>query len=414
MSDLYLEPTQVYNEDPLGMGNADHEQFVVAFETVNVIYHGLITTPQRDYQKPHIQEALRARVGELASITNYSAESVYLAIDNIATGTYSTENDFFAMVKSVIEKIIEWLIGVKNWILDLIKRLFNIRTQNKASAKATGQTFKQAKNKYEREKKDFPDRIKVTIPGQCYLAFHSTRHRPQTGYVYNTAGLEKAITNIGVDMNRFVGKLEEDVPAVLSAVEVLISELSINKLSNSEDALIRLNKARGLNSLYHNKFEAIGFGIIDKPVRNSTRYFQSKLGLTNLVDDYGWSAVGGFEVTIETARFEDLNTSIEKATDDVLARIIVLSESLSKSRAVKRLSEMKKEQARLVDMTQTLHGNDSSITLLQQKQILARIDLAYELVNQLTDTVMLTSRFYSRYTLMLSRLMANIAQSIAK
>ena len=287
MSELYLEPTQVYSEDPLGITDTQHDEFVVAFETVNVIYHGLITTPHRDYQKPHIQEALRARVGELAAITNYSAESVYVAIDNIATGTYSTENEFFAMVKSVIEKIIEWLINVKNWILDLIKRLFNIRTQNKAAAKTTGQTFKQAKNKYEREKRDFPDRIKVTIPGQCYLAFHTTRHRPQTGYVYNTEGLEKAIANIGIDMNRFVGKLEEDVPTVLSAIEILLSELTINKLSNSEDALIRLNKARGLKSLYFNKFEAIGFGIIDKPVRNSTRYFQSKLGLTNLVDDYG-------------------------------------------------------------------------------------------------------------------------------
>jgi hypothetical protein len=135
MSELYLEPTQVYSEDPLGITDTQHDDFVVAFETVNVIYHGLITTPHRDYQKPHIQEALRARVGELAAITNYSAESVYLAIDNIATGTYSTENEFFAMVKSVIEKIIEWLINVKNWILDLIKRLFNIRTQNKAAAK---------------------------------------------------------------------------------------------------------------------------------------------------------------------------------------------------------------------------------------------------------------------------------------
>ena len=268
MSDLYLEPTQVYNEDPLGMGDADHEQFVVAFETVNVIYHGLITTHQRDYKKPHIQEALRARVGELAVITNYSAESVYLAIDNIATGTYSTENEFFAMVKSVIEKILEWLINVKNWIPDLIKRLFNIRTQNKAASKATEQKFKQAKKKYEREKRDFPERIKVTIPGQCYLAFHTTRHRPQPGYVYNTDCLEKAITNIGIDMNRFVGKLEEDVPTVLSAIEVLLSELTINKLSNSEDALIRLNKARGLKSLYFNKFEAIGSGIIDKQVRN--------------------------------------------------------------------------------------------------------------------------------------------------
>ena len=414
MTELYLEPTMVYSEDPLGMPDPKHDDFVVAFETVNVIYHGLITTPHRDYQKPHIQQALRDRIGELSTITNYSAESVYLAVDNIAHGTYSTENDFFAVVKSVIEKIIEWLVNVKNWILDLVKRLFNIRNQNKAASKATGQTFKQAKNKYEREKKDFPERIKVTIPGQCYLAFHTTRHRPQTGYVYNTEGLEKAISCVGLDMNRFVSKLEEDVPSVLSAIEVLISELSINKSSNSDDALVRLNRARGLKSLHHNNFEVIGFGIIDKPVRNSTRYFQSKLGLTNLVDDYGWGSVSGFELTIETNRFEELNTSIEKATDDVLARIILLTETLSKSRAVKRLGELKKEQTSLVNLHQSINPDESSINLMRQKEILARIDLAYELVNQLTDTVMLTSRFYSRYTLILSSLMSNIAQSIAK
>ena len=200
----------------------------------------------------------------------------------------------------------------------------------------------------------------------------------------------------------------------MSAIEVLISELSINKSSNSDDALVRLNKARGLKSLHHNNFEVIGFGIIDKPVRNSTRYFQSKLGLTNLVDDYGWGSVSGFELTIETNRFEELNTSIEKATDDVLARIILLTETLSKSRAVKRLGELKKEQTSLVNLHQSINPDESSINLMRQKEILARIDLAYELVNQLTDTVMLTSRFYSRYTLILSSLMSNIAQSIAK
>ena len=95
-------------------------------------------------------------------------------------------------------------------------------------------------------------------------------------------------------------------------------------------------------------------------------------------------------------------------------RQLLLTETLSKSRAVKRLGELKKEQTSLVNLHQSINPDESSINLMRQKEILARIDLAYELVNQLTDTVMLTSRFYSRYTLVLSSLMSNIAQSIAK
>ncbi len=413
MSELLLEPEKVYEEDPLGILDNQEESLIVAFETVHVIYSGLITTPYRDYQKDHIQSALRARVTELSEITNYSAESIYLAIDNITTGTYSTENDFFTVVKSVIEKIVEWLTNVKDWIVNIAKRLFSVRNQAKASSKATSTSYKQSQKKYEQEKRDFPERIKVSIPGQCYLAFHTPRHTPQTSYVYNTAGLEKAITGVNDAMNKYMTAFEKDADRYLAAVEQLVTEITNAKMSVGDGALIRLNKTRELRGLYHDKFQVIGFGFIDKPVRNQTRYFQTKIAITNLVDSYGWNSVDSFDVTIETNRFEELNDTIGKNTDVMLGRIIALTNQLSNSNAIKRLGQLRKEQGILVKLAEVSEGESSSVAIARQKDILDRINLTYELVNQLTDMAMLTSRFYSRYTVMLTRLMANIAAGIA-
>lgn len=412
MNDMLLEATSLYDDDPLHLELVSDDQAVTAFESVGVIYHGLLTTPYQAYADERIKHALKTRIDELSSFTNISAESIHTAIEGLMDGTYSEESAFFDGVRAVIEKIIEWLGQVKDFVIGLVRKMFDIRKTSQAQTKQTDNSFRQAKSEYAKAKKDFPDVVTVSVPGICYLAFHSSKHKPKAGFVYNTQGLYRAIEAVDADMQVFMTRLTAEVDVVLEAVELLINQLTINDMSRSEDALKRINTSRALNGLYHNNFEFIGFGLAQRPVRNPTRHIQNKMGLSSVVDQYGWKQVESFNVSIETAEFEKLNKLISQKTDDALAQVIVLNERLAKSRALKKLEELRKDRRHQVRLLEVLGTGEPSVTLNTHKQILSRLDLVQELVEKLTHNCTFTSRFYSRYVVMITRLMGETAKRL--
>ena len=415
MNNLAIEAEALYVEDPLNIALLNGSDAVEAFESVSVIYHGLLTTPYQAYTDERIKQSLTTRIEELSEFSNISAENIHVSIHELMSGTYSEENAFIDGVRALIEKILEWLTKVKDYILTLIRKMLDIRKRNTAQHKRSESDFRQAKTNYEKAKRDFPTVVNCSVPGQCYLAFHSSKHKPKPGFVYNTQGLMRAVEAIDADFQVFITRLTTEVDVILESVELMINQLSINTLNRSEDALKRINTSRLLTGLYHNNFEFIGFGLIQKPVRNPTRFIHNKLGLTNVVDHYGWNQVQEFTVSIETAEFEKLNTLINDKTDAALAQIIVLNERLSNSRALKKLAELRKDRKLMVKLSEDLPGGqEASVTLGFQKQILARLDLVQELVGQLSDTCVLTSRFYSRYVVMIGRLMGEVARSIGE
>lgn len=414
MKDQSLEDGSLFVEDPLDLNLLNSDEAVAAFESVSIIYHGLLTTPYHAYSDPRVKNSLNTRIAELSSFTNISCESITTSLETVMAGTYSEESAFFDGVRAVIEKIIEWLGRVKDFVISLIRKMLDIRKRNQQQSKKTEATFRQAKTDYEKAKRDFPTVLTCSVPGSCYLAFHSSKHKPKPGFVYNTQGLLRAIDAVDADVQVFLTRLTAEVDVVLESVELMINQLTVDKMSRSEDALKRINTSRSLTGLYHNNFEFIGVGLIQKPVRNPTRYIQNKLGLTSVVDHYGWNQVENFTVSIETAEFERINKIVNDKTDDALAKIIVLNERLSNSRALKKLSELRKDRRILVNVAQNQPGEDSSITLNAHKQILSRLDLIQEMVGQLTDSCTLTSRFYSRYVIMISRMLSEVARNISE
>lgn len=414
MTEITVDASSIYDDDPLRIGGMAPENIVPAFESISLIYHGLLVTPPHAYRDPMVQDGLRKRINELTTYSNVSAESILSGIDSIATATYSEENQFIDIVRQVIEKIIEWLSLARDYILKVAKAIFNVRNQNKAAGKTADQNFKSAKNDFEKKQRPFPSKIRCTLPGQAYLLFHTTKHMPKAGWVYNTEGLVRAIETVDRDMTSMMNALDVEIDNVLYSIDVLVDQFKDTNRSDPDQALRRLNSKKQVYGLYLEKFQTIGFGLIQKPVRNPSRFIQHKIGLTNLVSEYGWGSVQSFEVTFETAEFEKIRKLIDDKTDKMLARIYVLDDRFANSRVLKRFNEIRKEHKRTFMENETHSiGVDRDFYLRQQKQVLDRIELIQELVGQLSDTLTLVSRFYARYVITLSNMMGSIAKDIS-
>lgn len=400
-------------EDPIGIDELDSVDTVTAMENIGIIYHGLLTTPYRAYRDERVKTSLENRVRTLSASTNYSCEDIIDNINCLVEGTYSTENVYFDAVQKVIDKIIEWLSKAREYVMSILRRILDIRKQNQAASKQTNNTYKQAQEQYKKDKREFPERIRCELPGNCYLVFHNRKHVPEAGYVYNTQGLIRAIDYVDRDMNTFINALSKDIDVTLEAVKRMVDTLTINENSQNIDALKRLKSARQVSDLYHSHFEVIGFSITERAVRRATPHFPVKHRLTNVVDQYGWNGIESFNLAIETAEFENINKLVQDKTTLMLSRIIQLTEMVSNSQALKRLAALQKERRLLVTLSEGM-GDELSVTLNTHKDILARLDLIQEIVGQVVDNTMLASRFYTRYSQVMSRMLANIADSLKK
>lgn len=401
----------IYFDDPLDIAYIEDENVATALESISTIYHGLILTPYRAYADPSVQAALRSRIDELSAVTSISTESLHSSIDELAQRTYSTENAFFDAVKEIIAKIVEWLVAVRDFIIRVIRSIINVRKRNNQANQKTASDFKETKKDYEKTGQEVPKILRVTVPGQCYLAFHTTKHKPKAGFVYNTAGMKKAIDAVHQEMEAFVNKLSDEADNTLSAISALLNQLKANKSYKAEDILRKVNQSKILDGLYHNRFEMLGFGVVQKPARNATRYIRNKYGLTNVVNTYGWAEVEGFEVAIETAEFETISKSFADKSDDLIGKIVALNTRLADSPAIKQLSVLRKDTRRdlaLMEATST----DPSMSIVARKELLAKLELVYELTRQLTDTCLLAARFYTRYTLMQGKILGACGDSI--
>ena len=401
----------IYIEDPLDIAFVEDDNIATALESISTIYHGLILTPYAAYSDPRIQSALRTRIDELAAVTSISTEAIHQSIDKLSQRTYSTENAFFDAVKEIIAKIIEWLGNVRDFIIRVIKSIINVRNRNSQANKKTASDFRENKQAYQKTKQEPPKILKTTVPGQCYLAFHTPKHKPKAGFVYNTAGLKRAIDEVHQGMDGFIGKLSDEADNILSAVSALLSQLNANKTYKAEDVLRKINQSKILSGLYHNHFEMLGFGVIQKPARNATKYIRNKYGLTNVVDCYGWGEVEGFEVAVETSEFESIVSSFTDKSDEMIGKIVALNSRLADSRAIKQLAALRSDTKRTIALMEA--GNpDPSSTIVARKELLAKLELVYELVSQLTDTCLLVARFYTRYTLMQGKILSLAGDSI--
>lgn len=402
---------EYFVEDPLDIAFNNDENLTVAIESISTIYHGLILTPHRSYADKRVQQALRSRIDELSAVSNFSSESIHLAIDGLANKTYSTENAFFDAVKSVVEKIIEWLSMIRDFIVKVIRKIINVRTQNKATNSKTASDFKESRKSYEKNMRDFPSTISLQVPGQCYLAFHTTKHKPQAGFVYNTNGLLKALENVDREMNVFVDNLTKEVDNTLDAISILLDQMDTSKVYRADDVVRKLNSTKVLAGLYHNNFEMLGFGIIAKPVRNSTKYIETKYGLTNVVNEHGWNKVESFDIVIETGEFEKLHKLFGEKSDEMIGKIVALNTRLADSRAIKRLATSRKDLRTVIEILAN-DSDPSQTALIAKKNLMGKLDLIHELTSQLTDTCLLTARFYTRYTLMQGKIFELAAKSL--
>lgn len=410
MDTIYMLEDDLCDDNPLKLELENDIGVSVAFESLVTIFHGLATTPPKKLQQPEVRQALATRLQDVADVTSISCESLVSSLDNL--GTYSAENGFIDAVNVIIEKILAFLATAREWFVKLFKRVFDIRTQQKAQSSQTDQTFKHAKQKTDKD--NFPAHVEVTLPGKALVVFHWQKFNPTRGAVYSSDAMFVSLDKVDKQVSVLLTRYQSLTNNILKAVDSILNDIDKDYFQVDMSAIDVLNRNRFMNDLYQNNWECIGMGLVEKkPMSNrSGRTVMPSYGFTNLVDKKGWSG-GMVNLKIRTNDFEKLNGDIQKVTDKRLGELVVLNSQLSESKTLKRLTSAINAIKKQVEQSRREKNDQlSSETALYQAR-LDRLEMVYAYVSRLMDNAYLLSRFYTRYTTSLTTIMSKVAHTLS-
>lgn len=382
------------------------EGLVAAIESVHILYEGILTTPATRYAETGVQDALNRRIQTISENTGVSMENLVPSLVQLGGLDVSQEASFVQVVENIVSKILEWLSNVKQFFIGLWRKVFNRKTAVVAASKANTVKYEATVKQYAKNNKEVPTTVKCTVPGRCYVLFHAKPHLPKAGFVYNQAGLDKAIESVSKDIDRMIDAMASETDSTLNAVRLLISALGRpgtstltpnGSIRSVDEPLKDLKTNRKMFGLYHDKFEVIGMGVITKPLRHGTRHHSEKFALTDTSRVHGWGAVDSFDITLDVNKIKDLNASVSKNANDKLTAIAMLVDRVIKSKEVADLTKKLQDQRVTTSLLGANAADTGSSSLTESRGNLDRLELMTEYVNQLTDNLSLLYSFYARY-----------------
>lgn len=387
------------------------EGLSAAIESVHILYEGILTTPASRYAEVGVQDALNRRIETISQHTGVSMESLVPSLIEMGKLDVSQEANFIAVVEQIVSKILEWLSQVKQFFIGLWRKVFNRKNVVVAASKANTTKYEATVKQYAKNNKEVPTTVKCTVPGRCYVLFHAKPHLPKAGFVYNQAGLDKAVVSVGKEIDRMIDAMASETDSTLTAVRQLISAMNRpgsslvtpgGSIRSTDEPLKDLKTNRKMFGLYHDKFEVIGMGVITKPLRHGTRHHSEKFALTDTSRVHGWASVDSFEITIDVNKIKDLNDSVAKNANEKLTAIAMLVDRVIKSKEIEDLTKKLKDQRLMNNLIGANSPDTGSTTLNESRGNLDRLELMTEYVNQLTDNLSLLYSFYARYIEILS------------
>ena len=382
------------------------EGLVAAIESVHILYEGILTTPATRYAETGVQDALNRRIQTISENTGVSMENLVPSLVQLGGLDVSQEASFVQVVENIVSKILEWLSNVKQFFIGLWRKVFNRKTAVVAASKANTVKYEATVKQYAKNNKEVPTTVKCTVPGRCYVLFHAKPHLPKAGFVYNQAGLDKAIESVSKDIDRMIDAMASETDSTLNAVRLLISALGRpgtstltpnGSIRSVDEPLKDLKTNRKMFGLYHDKFEVIGMGVITKPLRHGTRHHSEKFALTDTSRVHGWGTVDSFDITLDVSKIKDLNASVSKNANDKLTAIAMLVDRVIKSKEVADLTKKLQDQRVTTSLLGANAADTGSSSLTESRGNLDRLELMTEYVNQLTDNLSLLYSFYARY-----------------
>ena len=398
-------------DDLLELDGID-EGIVAAIESVHIVYQGLLATPASRYAEPDIQKALVRRLETISAGTGVSLEGITISIENIDTLVVSQEADFVGVIETIVTKIMEWLGRIKEFFLGLWRKVFNRKTAVVAAAKANNVKYEATVKSYASNNKTIPTTVKCTVPGRCYVLFHAKPHLPKAGFVYNQAGLDKALDSVPKEIDKIIDAMSAETDTTLKAVRMLMQAMDRpagavigpkgSVIRSLDEPLKDLKTNRKMFGLFHDKFEVIGMGVIAKPLRHANKYHSEKFALTDTSRNYGWGTVDSFDITLDVNKIKDLNDNVAKNATDKLSAIAGLVDRVIKSSEISDLVKKLKDQRTVNQLVGLNTPENGSITVNESRNNLERLELMTEYVNQLTDNLSLLYQFYARYIEILS------------
>lgn len=390
----------------------------IAFESVNAIIYGLRNTSLEQYRSEQSQEALLRRIEPISDFTGIGIESIQLAITDMKQLNVSQENAFIDGIRKIIDTVISWLIAARNWIIKLIRKLFNIKTEVKAKTDAAKSDVKDAVKQNKQQKQNPPDRIKCTLPDKCLLVFHTNTFVPRGGYRFNQQNVEKALNGVAENIKVVGGALAADLTLFLDKVSSINSELVIQASPAFKSAPSRAITTRSiatagkhLTKLAADGFETIGFGLDILPLRKPSIHMKDKVVFTDVSFARKFESSTYFDLSLDIAKFDKTCDTINKNVNDAITALMLMESSLNDSKDYNKLTETLKNYRydyRKGRAAQEEGGWDPQLELMQKN--LESIEVIYELAGNAVDNLTKLSQFYARYAQLMTLIVSKTAQ----
>lgn len=384
---------------------------LIAMENMQLVQAGLVQCTDAQLTAPETIEAFQQRLNTIGDVTGLTVP--VLTEDTVV----STEGVVLTVITTIVKKIADFFRGIGKW---LYKLLTGTTVTSKAQEASVKMAVNQAVSKANEQMKaqastntTTNDYIRITLPARSYCMFHTSRILPKVGQNYNAEGLKSAIDDIKNNYTTFSAAVREQINNLLETTDKLTYRLEgvVGPMPYSE---IRQLRVKGkLYALAGSNYAMIGFKAVQKPMQEKNEFRETKVDLTNMVDQYGWSSDNGYTFGFHVTEVQQIGKKIQEQVVFVNKDVNSLIDKLNTSKIIKRLEFFKTPTEILGDDRIFAEANaDNNLSVAHRQNIMHRLNVAYELALSLQMLIHTYSGFSQRYTAQLTALINAMNQAM--
>lgn len=338
---------------------------------------------------------------QIQGTVNQISETVGIEPVDMSEDVTVSQEGLLSIAIKTVRRIWEFIKSVGRWV----KGLF-IRTKEEAvkhdvaTASAVKTAVAKVKEDDAKPKEEQRNSITIELPQRSLIAFYTSKSEPKTNVSYNENSLRIAMKQIQQDLAVMKSALEEELDKLISTTDTLVTHIENDKPIPDRE-IFNMRKLGKISALYSGKFTTIGFMVREVPVRTDNEFRKVKYDLTDIIRDKGWD--GSYNFTIQKKEVISLGNEIVTTTRFARSTSIELIRKLRDSNVISKLEKLK-EPANLADEETGL------MSPAKKANNMRRLNVAYELANQLQLLLNTYRQFCFRYGAMLG----GIVQQVSK
>lgn len=367
------------------------DSLMAAIENISLISNGLSTTSSVDLKKPEIKSAFQQRVEELH-------DQLTLPKPNFGELVVSQEG-LLDIPLQIAQRIFDFLRTIKVWFKDLLG-------SSGVVAKAQQSTVKHAANSVaQKAKKQEVEVLKINLPVKSLIAFHNSKHTPQTSFVYNLNTFKASTTGVSADLKRLIEGVEEEIMRIMTFVDLVTDYL---KKGQPVTAQLMTDIRRGglLAHLAGNSFETIGCMVVEKNIKAGNQMKRGKFDVKDVAGERSWKSTEQLiEFNIRVDELPELAKIVSDQVHDVNKTVVRTIDRIAASKVISKIESIRTTE---LFKTNDFSGSEKAI----QAANLEKLNLVYELALQAEILTASLRGFSQRYTNILTMLVSGLDKGL--